>query len=75
MPPKYAELETKLDKIHDDVLEVKQALKGYNGQIGLCKQVERNSKQITRIWITITALAVSIGGGIWGVIEIALKGM
>ena len=65
----------KLDILIQDVAEVKQALKGYNGQIGLCKQVGNNSKQITKLWIMIVAILVSLGGGVWGVVQIVMGGM
>ena len=61
-----------VEEVKDDVIEIKQALKGYNGQVGLCKQVENNSKQIFKLWIAIVALAVSVGGGIWGIVQAIL---
>ena len=62
-------------EVQKDVGEVKQALKGYNGQIGLCKQIENNTKQIAKLWIVIVAITVSLGGGIWGIVQLIMQGI
>jgi len=59
---------------HDLLTEMHTVLLGTNGHPGVAKQVERNSKAITEIWISIAIIASSIGGGVYGVIEI-LKGI
>jgi len=59
---------------HDLLTEMHTVLLGTNGHPGVAKQVERNSKAITKIWISIAIIASSIGGGVYGVIEI-LKGI
>ena len=59
---------TKTD--HDRIIEIHAVLLGTNGSPGLCRQVERNTKAIAKLWIAITALGVSIGGGAYGVITV-----
>jgi len=63
-------LEEKVDSLIEDVREVKTALKGYNGQIGLCKQVENNARAINKIWITLAVIIASCGGGTYGLIQL-----
>ena len=66
------ELDSKLDSVVIDIKEIKTALKGYNGQIGLCQQVEKNTKAINKIWICIAVIASSIGGGIYGIVKVLM---
>ena len=70
--PTLDALDKKLDTMAEDVVAVKTALKGYDGQVGLCKQVERNSKAIAKLWICIIILALSIGGGTFGLVKAVL---
>jgi len=59
---------------HDYIVQMHSVLLGVNGSPGLCKMVERNTRAITKLWIAVTIIATSIGGGVYGIIEI-LKGM
>jgi len=59
---------------HDLITEIHTVLLGTNGHNGVAKQVERNGKAITKIWICIAVIMSSIGGGIYGIIEL-LKGI
>jgi len=59
---------------HDKITEMHAVLLGANGHPGIAKQVDRNSKAIIRLWVVIAVILSSIGGGIYGVIEI-LRGM
>jgi len=59
---------------HDLIAEIHTVLLGTNGYNGVAKQVERNTKAITKLWIAIVIIASSMGGGIYGIIEI-LKGI
>ena len=59
---------------HDLLTEVHTVLLGTNGHPGIAKQVERNSRAINKLWIAIAVIASSVGGGIYGIIEI-LKGI
>jgi len=54
---------------HDDVLEIKVVLKGYNGDEGLVKRVASNTQAINRLWVTIAVMAASSGGG-YGIIRL-----
>ena len=59
---------------HDKITEIHAVLLGTNGNLGLAHQIQRNSKAIGKLWIAVTILATSIGGGIYGVIELVLRG-
>jgi len=59
---------------HDKITEIHTVLLGTNGHNGIAKQVERNAKAITKIWVCIAIIMSSIGGGIYGIIEL-LRGM
>ena len=59
---------------HDLITEMHTVLLGTNGHIGLCKQVERNTKAINKLWVAIAIIASSVGGGVYGIIEL-LKGI
>ena len=55
---------------HDLLIEIHTVLLGTNGHLGLCQHVERNSKAINKLWIAVVIIASSVGGGIYGVIEL-----
>ena len=57
---------------HDRIVEMHSVLMGNNGNPGLCKQVRDNSKNITKLWIAIVVIAMSVGGGTWGVVSAIL---
>lgn len=63
------ELDNKVDLIATDVTEIKTALKGYNGQLGLCQQVEKNTKAIFKLWVAVIILCLALGGGTFGVVK------
>jgi hypothetical protein len=58
---------------HDLLIEMHAALMGTNGQGGLGRQVEKNTRSLFRLWIAVTVLAVSAGGGAYGLIELISK--
>lgn len=58
-----------LEALREDMTEVKVALKGYNGQEGLCDKVEQQGKAITRLWISVAVLASSVGGGAFAIVK------
>jgi len=58
---------------HDILLEIHTTLVGVNGQGGLCRQVERNTKSINKLWIIVAVIAASIGGGGYGIIQALLQ--
>ncbi len=62
------------EEIHLDVAELKQSLKGYNGQVGLCKQVENHTKQIARLWIVVSVILCTTGGSAYGIIRLLVGG-
>lgn len=57
---------------HDMLIEIHSVLLGANGQGGLSRQVEINTKAIFKLWCAFIALATSIGGGIFGIIKAVL---
>jgi len=59
---------------HDRLTEIHAVLLGVNGNPGLCKIVDRNTKMINKLWIAIVIIATSIGGGVYGIIEL-LRGI
>ena len=59
---------------HDRLVEVHAALLGVNGQGGLNRQVEKNTKAIFKLWCAIIAIGVSIGGGVFGIVKVFLVG-
>uniref|UniRef100_A0A6M3LRG3 Uncharacterized protein n=1 Tax=viral metagenome TaxID=1070528 RepID=A0A6M3LRG3_9ZZZZ len=59
---------------HDRLVEVHAALLGVNGQGGLNRQVEKNTKAIFKLWCAIIAIGVSIGGGVFGLVKVFLGG-
>ena len=62
-----------LDKMANDILEIKVTLKGYNGSEGLCDKVEAHTKAINRLWLAITVIAVSLVGGIYGAVKAFIR--
>ena len=62
-----------LEQMAKDITEIKTTLKGYNGSQGLCDKVEANTKAINRLWLVITAMAVSLGGGIYGLVQAFIR--
>ena len=65
----WLEIPKKVDKIGDDVRDIRMLLRGYNGTKGLCDTVEVNSKRIRIIELT---LAILFGSGALGGGAIAL---
>jgi len=59
---------------HDRLVEVHAALLGVNGQGGLVRQVEKNTKAIFKLWCAIIVIGVSIGGGVFGIVKVVLGG-
>jgi len=55
---------------HDRITEIHAVLLGVNGNMGLCKLVERNTKSIQKLWAAIIIIATSVGGGVYGIIEL-----
>lgn len=66
------EIHGKVTNTEAKVAAVEQALVGYNGQIGLCKQVENNTKQIARLWIVVSIILASTGGSAYGIIRLLM---
>lgn len=62
-----------LEQMAKDITEIKVTLKGYNGSEGLCDTVASNSKAIARLWLAVTVIAVSLGGGIYGVVQAFIR--
>ena len=58
-----------LEECAKSAREVSQLMKGYNGQDGLIKQVQNNSKAIIKIWITLAVLIASTGGGAFAILQ------
>ena len=63
------ELQKNSQKSNITLSEVVQVLKGYNGDEGLCEKVENHTRAINKLWIAITVMSVSIGGGTYGIIR------
>jgi len=57
---------------HDRLVEIHATLLGTDGQGGIARQVERNTKAIFRLWIMLVVLSVSVGGGTFGIIRAVL---
>lgn len=58
-----------LENMSTDIAEIKVVLKGYDGDEGLVKKVENNTKQIAKLWIAIAAIIASTGGGTIAIIK------
>jgi hypothetical protein len=57
---------------HDKITEIHAVLLGVNGNPGLCKRVESNTKNINKLWIAVVVIALSTGGGIYGLVQALL---
>jgi hypothetical protein len=55
---------------HDKLTQIHAVLLGVNGNPGLCKLVDRNTRMINKLWVTVIILATSVGGGVYGIIEL-----
>jgi len=55
---------------HDKLTQIHAVLLGVNGNPGLCKLVDRNTRMINKLWVTVIILAASVGGGVYGIIEL-----
>uniref|UniRef100_A0A6M3L1I1 Uncharacterized protein n=1 Tax=viral metagenome TaxID=1070528 RepID=A0A6M3L1I1_9ZZZZ len=55
---------------HDKITEIHAVLLGVNGNPGIAQQVARNSKSINRLWIAVIVLGSSVGGGVYGIINL-----
>lgn len=58
---------------HDLLTEMHTVLLGTNGHPGLCRQVERNTKDIVKLWIILAVLVATAGGGVYGLLDILSK--
>ena len=63
-----------LKEDHDRLTEIHAVLIGVNGNPGLVKAVDRNSRAIQKLWIAVIIIAASIGGGVYGIVEL-LRGI
>jgi len=61
------------EKHSSNLVEITTVLKGYNGNRGLCKQVDDNSRAINRMWIALGIIGASVGGSAYGIVK-ALMG-
>jgi len=59
---------------HDLLLEVHGTLLGTNGQGGLCRQVDKNTKAISKLIIAVIVIGLTVGGGAWGIVSKLLGG-
>ena len=59
---------------HDKITEIHAVLLGVNGNPGLCKLVEKNTRSLHKLWVIVLVLATSTGGGVYGIINL-LRGM
>jgi len=66
------QLDEKLDRVENVVIEVKTVLLGTNSDKGLCGQVDDNTKSISHIKLVLAAIGGSgaLGGGIVGLIKL-----
>jgi len=55
---------------HDKLTQIHAVIIGVNGNPGLVKLVDRNTKAIQKLWIAVIIIATSIGGGVYGIIEL-----
>ncbi len=65
-----------LVEMHQKIIGIEQVLKGYNGDgdTGLCKQVENNSKAITRLWIALAVVIATSGGSSYAIAQKIMGG-
>ena len=68
-----SKIEDDVQEIKGDIREIKQVLKGYDGQTGLCQVVERHTKEINKLWIVLLVLVATLGGGGYGIVKLLLK--
>ncbi len=73
MDEELKQIQSDISDVKLDVAEIKVALKGYNGQIGLCQQLEKNTQHIKRLTVAVVLIAASLGGGVWGAIQLILE--
>ena len=59
---------------HDKLTEIHAVIIGVNGNPGLVKLVDRNTRAIQKLWVAVIIIATSMGGGVYGIIEL-LRGM
>lgn len=59
---------------HDLLVEVHTMLLGTNGQGGLARQVEANTKAITKLWIAEAVIVASTGGGAYAIVQKLIGG-
>jgi len=66
------QIDEKLDRVENTVIEVKTVLLGKNSDKGLCGQVDDNTKSISHIKIALAATLGSgaLGGGIVGLVKL-----
>ncbi len=66
------QIDEKLDRVENVVVEVKTVLLGKNSDKGLVGQVEEHEKKINRNTIILVAIIASgvLGGGITGLIQL-----
>ena len=55
---------------HDRLTQIHAVLIGVNGNPGLVKLVDRNARAIQKLWIAVIVIATSVGGGVYGIIEL-----
>jgi len=69
---KDSERDEKIQETYDSVIKIKTALVGLDGQGGLVRQVNNNTKKVNRLNIIIAGLVGSgvLGGGIVGIIKL-----
>jgi len=58
---------------HDRLTQIHAVLLGVNGNPGLAKLVDRNTKAIQKLWVLMAVILASLCGGVYGIIEL-LKG-
>ena len=59
---------------HDLLMDVHTVLLGTNGQGGLCRQVEKNTKSINKIYILLAVISAGTGGGAWAIVQKIMGG-
>ena len=62
-----------IEEIHGDVADIKQVLKGYDGQNGLVRQVSRNTREISKLWIAVAVLIATVGSSGYGIIKLLVR--
>lgn len=59
---------------HDMIIEMYTEMVGLDGRGGLCHMVAKHEKAIFKMWIFLIVLALSVGGGTWGIVRAILVG-